>query len=243
MAQTKIAPSPHVNTVPVLPRAERHTASSARAALRAALTAVPAKAKAAQDAADQAEHARGLVDAAQAALQRFNDLDQRVQAHHAATIQALPSGTPPAIPPDLLDAKRERMLAREHLADVTTAAQLAAGKAQAAAAAANAARDLVQLATVQVLKEVATERGQRVREMERQLGRERARLSAYPATFSSEDQKASPVPWEVEKLRHDPWHGALTAEFALRSGADRADWAAFRKELVENPDAAFEPKA
>jgi len=49
MAQTKIAPSPHVNTIPVSPRAEKPAISPGRAALRAALNAVPARVQAAQE--------------------------------------------------------------------------------------------------------------------------------------------------------------------------------------------------
>ena len=219
-------------------RAENQPPDDPRAALAQAIEAAAEAGRAVSAARAAAERGQAGVDAARAGLVPFDGLDARVAAFHAAAARAGEATGRAALPPDLIEARRDRAAAQQDLADAEAAAGLLAADLAAAEAAAEAARLVVKGAVAAVCAVEARLIVEGIRAAERQAADLRNRLTGYPADWTPADP---PLPPEIMGVFREPLHAAvLDANGYGWKSASGADWTGFRRALTSDPEARLE---
>ena len=220
---------------------ENQPGLSPRDTLRRAIQAAAEAAVAAEQATAAAARGQAGVDAARAALTPYDDLNAAIAAHHAAAARA---GEPAsrALPPDLVEARREKSFALQDLADATAAAELLSAEADAATAGLEAARAAVRAAIHSVADAEAAGLAIRLQAVERQAAELRETLGAYSRTRAMDAPRN--VPSSILVAVQTDWGEALLSAHAIRGMPSSAPaWLAFRSALAIDADTALGPSA
>ena len=204
-----------------------------RAVLGRAIEAAAVAAGVAMAASAAAERGRDALGYAAGALAPYADLDDRVAGFHAAAAKA---GEPPgrALPPDLIEARRDRAAAAEGLADAEAALALLDGEAEAAAREAEAAKVVIHRAVDSVCAEVCRTIIDRIRTVETEAARLRNGLRNY---LSSRLLSDPPVDGSLTLILHDVQDEPLLLAYSLGWNNISLDWNSFRKALAADPAA------
>ena len=210
--------------------------SPERDALRAAQATLAAALAAARTCAAAAARGRADLARAQAAVALHDGLDGRIAVFNAERVRAGVPADRAALPADLVEQRRARALAFEDLRDVEAVVALLDADAGAADAAALAAAAACKAAADLVAENDAVALAARVRVLDSEAGTARAVVMTYLGTRTIAD---GPAPWAVEGLRHDDHAGYLLAIAKPDLDGLRRRWLAYRKALLQDPDAVL----
>lgn len=172
----------------------------ARAALRAAMNALPGLAAAAREAQARAEQVEDMTRRAEASLGAFDGFDEQLAAYHQACVRTHADPASASLPAALVELRRSRTEARERLAEFKAFAQAM----QQEAAAETAAIGAVAAARRAVFQAVADARAERLAQVEAWCGRERLLLCDAADALSLTERAAGPnfmgalvTPWSA----------------------------------------------
>ena len=216
-------------------------ADEPRRALAGAIEAAAEAGRAVSAARAAAERGQAGVDAARAGLVPFDGLDARVAGFHAAAARAGEANGRAALPPDLIEARRDRAAAQQDLADAEAAAGLLAADLAAAEAAAEAARLVVRRAIAVVCTAEAGLIVAAIRAAERQAADLRNALTGFGSDWTPLD---APLPIEITSVLREAQHPLLLDLHGYGwKSPSRLDWPAFRAALAADADAVLEPSS
>ena len=216
------------------------TETAARADLRAALAAVPAKVATAREAQLRADRCLDIVSAAHNSLAAFDDFDDEVASFHRSATSTHLDASKATLPAHLVERRRGRTEARERLNEAEAFHAVLTEEAADDAAAVKVATAAIAAAGGDVLRAVANARAERLLEVEAWAGRERILLCDAADSMSNDERLQSPA---ILGLLRTPWGASLMN--AVQNERQRlvGRWSALRADLRTDPEAALDTAA
>ena len=216
------------------------TETAARADLRAALAALPAKAASAREAQLRADRCLDIVSAAHNSLAAFDGFDDEVAAFSRGAVATHLDASKAALPAHLVERRRGRTEARERLNEAEWFHATLTKEAADDAATVKAANAAVANAGSAVIRAVANARAERLLEVEAWVGRERILLCDGLDSMSDDERLQSP---KIMGLVRAPWGAPLMNAVQMERQRLIGRWSAFRAELRDDAGAELDTAA
>ena len=201
---------------------------AARAALRAALAAVPAKVASAREAQLRADRCLDIVSAAHGSLAEFDGFDAEVAEFFRSATATHADASTATLPAHLVERRRGRTEARERLSETEAFHATVTREAADDAAVVKAGNTAVANAGGAVLRAVANARAERLVEVEAWAGRERILLCDALDSMSDDERLQSP---EIMGLVRAPWGAPLMNAVQMERQRLVGRWSTFRAAL------------
>ena len=214
--------------------------TAARAALRAALAALPAKVATAGEAQLRADRCLDIISAAANALGAFDNFDDEVASFHRSAVATHADPGTASLPTHLVERRRGRTEARERLSETEAFHATLTKEAADDDAVVKAGNIAIANAGGAVIRAVANARAERLLEVEAWAGRERILLCDAADSMSNDERLQSPA---ILGLLRTPWGASLMN--AVQNERQRlvGRWSALRAALRTDPEAALDTAA